>query len=250
MTAATACTSQAGPTSTPSSTRLRAEVVERLPHDPSAFTQGFEVADGVLYEGTGLEGKSQVRALDPATGQVRSSADLPANFFGEGITVVGDDLWQITWKNGVAIKRDRATLREQGRVTYEGEGWGICHDNGRLVMSDGTNTLTFRDPRKFTIRSRVSVLDADGRPVDKLNELECVDGQVWANIWQTDRIVRINPVNGRVTGVVELTGLLTDAERQGADVLNGIAAVPGTDEFLVTGKLWPAMFRVRFTEAP
>ena len=216
------------------------EVVATIPHDRQAFTQGLELADGVLYEGTGLVGQSSVRSVDPETGDVTKKVDLP-DLFGEGITVAGDSIWQITWQDGIAIRRDRATLAETERVTYEGEGWGLCHDGDRLIMSDGTGELTFRDVTTFEETGTVQV---DG--LTSINELECVDGQVWANIWQTDRIVRIDPADGKVTATVDLAGLLPEADRAGTDVLNGIAAVPGTDEFLVTGKLWPAMFRVRF----
>ncbi len=226
--------------------RLRADVLATLPHDRAAFTQGLELDGGVLYEGTGLEGKSSMRATDPDTGDVETRTALPADMFGEGITVVGDTIWQLTWRDGVAIRRDRATLAETGRTTYDGEGWGICHDGSRLIMSDGTDRLTFRDPATFATTGDVHVTDADGRPVDQLNELECVDGAVYANVWQTDRIVRIDPRTGEVDATVDLTGLLPAADRANADVLNGIAAIPGTDQFLVTGKLWPTMFRVRF----
>ncbi|WP_414638572.1 glutaminyl-peptide cyclotransferase [Actinophytocola sp.] len=232
---------------TPSApTSLKADVLETLPHDPKAFTQGLEIDDGVLYEGTGLEGESSMRATDPDTGQVEKSTRLPADMFGEGITVVGDTIWQLTWQDGVAIKRDRRTLAERGRASYAGEGWGLCHDGKRLIMSDGTDRLTFRDPATFDETGHTDVTDADGRPIDQLNELECVDGDVYANVWRTDRIVRIDPETGKVTATVDLTGLLPAEDRAGTDVLNGIASIPGTDEFLVTGKLWPAMFRVRF----
>lgn len=247
-----ATTTGTAPTSSPSGP-LKADVLEEIPHDPKAFTQGLELVDGVLYEGTGLEGESSIRTVDPETGAVKQKTDLPADLFGEGITVAGDTIWQITWQDGVAIRRDRNTLAEQGRVSYEGEGWGLCHDPGadRLIMSDGTDRLTFRDVSTFAADGGVDVRDNDGKPVERINELECVadqDGrvQVWANIWQTDEIVRIDPGSGRVTATVDLTGLLPEEERAGADVLNGIAHIPGTNEFLVTGKLWPTMFRVRF----
>ncbi|GAA3026953.1 glutaminyl-peptide cyclotransferase [Actinokineospora globicatena] len=244
---ATGCsgTEQRPPSGDPGVPTLRPQVLAEIPHDRAAFTQGLELVDGVLYEGTGLEGQSEVRATDPADGAVRERMKLPGEFFGEGITVVGDRIWQITWQNGVAIERDRSTLEERRRVTYAGEGWGLCHDGTRLVMSDGTDKLTFRDPATFAETGEVRVRDARG-PVVKLNELECVNGAVYANVWETDRIVRIDPASGGVTAVVDLAGLLPEGERAGADVLNGIAAVPGTDEFIVTGKLWPKLFRVRF----
>lgn len=230
--------------------RLRAEVLQTVPHDTSAFTQGLELADGLLYEGTGIEGQSALRVLDPATGAERQRADLPDDLFGEGITVVGPAIWQLTWQDQVAIQRDRATLAERRRVDYPGEGWGLCHDAtaGRLVMSDGSDTLTFRDPASFERTGAVPVTSG-GSPVRQLNELECAQGAVFANVWQTDTIVRIDPASGRVTGEVDLAGLLPADERAGADVLNGIAAIPGTDEFLVTGKYWPKMYRVKFVVA-
>ncbi|MQA16169.1 MAG: glutaminyl-peptide cyclotransferase [Pseudonocardiaceae bacterium] len=228
---------------------LRVEVAATVPHDEQLFTQGLEIADGVLYEGTGLVGESVVRAtaLEPGArpGRILEQVALPAPLFGEGITVVGDRIWQLTWTNEVAIERDRATLAELRRVHYDGEGWGLCHDGRRLVASDGSDRLTFRDPVTFAPTGSVAVR-RDGRPVDALNELECVDGEVWANVWQTDRIVRIDPGSGAVTGVVDASGLLEPAQRQDAGVLNGIAAVPGTDQFLITGKNWPSMFLVRF----
>lgn len=237
----------ATPAAAPPAEVVRAQVRAELPHDPTAFTQGLELRDGVLYEGTGLMGRSELRALDPATGAVRARTALAADLFGEGITVVGDRIWQLTWQNGVAIEYDRATLAERRRVPYRGEGWGLCLDEtrGRLVMSDGTDRLAFRDPVTFEQRGEVLVR-LGGEPVRLLNELECVDGLVYANVWQSDRIVRVDPGTGAVTGTADLPELLTPEERAGADVLNGIARVPGTDEFLVTGKLWPKAFRVRF----
>ncbi|MGQ0837006.1 glutaminyl-peptide cyclotransferase [Actinokineospora sp.] len=227
--------------------RLRVEVLDERPHDTTAFTQGLELVDGVLYEGTGLAGKSELRATDPETGTVERRAALPGDLFGEGITVVDDRIWQLTWQQGVAIERDRASLAERRRVGYQGEGWGLCFDapGRRLVMSDGSDKLTFRDPDTFAARGEVRVV-ADTGPVSKLNELECVDGTVYANVWQTDEIVRIDPASGTVTGIIDLSGLLEPHERSSTDVLNGIANLPGTDEFLVTGKLWPKMFRIRF----
>ncbi|MDN5915445.1 MAG: glutaminyl-peptide cyclotransferase [Pseudonocardia sp.] len=235
----------------------RPVVLAEIAHDPSAFTQGLELDGGILYEGTGLEGRSQLRELDPATGTLRRSVPLPSGYFGEGITVVGDRIWQLTWRDGVALEWDRASLRLLREVPMDGEGWGLCGLDNRLVRSDGTSTLRFHDPATFAETGSVEVT-LDGDPVPDLNELECVGGrgaaaggaggvgtaQVWANVWQTDRLVRIDPDTGRVTAVVDASGLLTPQQSAGADVLNGIAHVRD-DEYLLTGKLWPVMFRVR-----
>lgn len=221
----------------------RPAVLAEIPHDPAAFTQGLELDGGTLYEGTGLAGRSQLRELDPATGALRRAVPLPGGYFGEGITVVGDRIWQLTWRDGVALEWDRASLRLLREVPMDGEGWGLCDLGGRLVRSDGTATLRFHDPATFAGTGSVEVT-LDGEPVTALNELECVGGQVWANVWQTDRIVRIDPGTGEVTAVVDASGLLTAAQSAGVDVLNGIAHTGG-DEYLLTGKRWPAMFRVR-----
>jgi glutamine cyclotransferase len=252
------CGTSAGPAPSPAGTgaavpTLHPQVLAELPHDPTAFTQGFEIDGGTLYEGTGLEGRSQLRELDPQTGAVERSVPLPGHLFGEGITVVGDRIWQLTWRDGVVLEWDRASLTLRRQVPLDGEGWGLCLDGGgppdghgaRLIRSDGTDRLRFHDPDTFAEQGSVTVT-LDGAPVTELNELECVDGQVWANVWQTDRIVRIDPASGHVTAVVDAAGLLDPARRAGTDVLNGIAAVPDTDEFLITGKLWPVAFRVRF----
>ena len=236
---------------------VRPVVLGEVPHDPSAFTQGLELAPGggALYEGTGLEGRSELRELDPATGALRRSAPVPNGWFGEGITVSGDRIWQLTWTDGVALEWDRASFRLLRTVPMDGEGWGLCRDGDRLVRSDGTPRLRFHDPATFAETGGVDVT-LDGAPVDDLNELECVGGrgsadggttQVWANLWRSDRIVRIDPADGRVTAVVDASGLLTPEQRQRTDVLNGIAALGG-DEYLLTGKLWPTMFRVRLPD--
>jgi glutaminyl-peptide cyclotransferase len=221
------------------------QVLAALPHDTTMYTQGLEIHDGVLYEGSGLVGQSRVRATALPSAALLREARLPAPLFGEGLTVTDDRLWQLTWTSGTAIERDPATLAERRRVGYHGEGWGLCHDERRLVMSDGSDRLTFRDPMTFDPTGEVLVR-LDGEPVRRLNELECADGVIWANVFQDDRILRINPDTGAVTGVVDASGLLSTLSRSGAEVLNGIAAVPGTDEFLVTGKNWPSLFRVRF----
>jgi glutamine cyclotransferase len=228
---------------------LRPEIVRELPHDPDAFTQGLEISDGTLFESTGRVGRSWVRSTSLDSGTDIARADLARPMFGEGITVAGDTVWQITWKDGVAIARDRATLAPQRQVEYDGEGWGLCTQADRLVMSNGSDTLTFRDPATFDATGTVDVT-LDGRPLDRLNELECgSDGFVYANVWTTDLIVKIDPATGAVVGRIDADNLkdaLPAGERGGIDVLNGIAQIPGTDRFLVTGKLWPRMFEVRF----
>lgn len=257
----TACSSTSGPgdsapITSDSVPTLGAEVLRFYDRADDAFTQGFEIDGDVLYEGTGLEGSSFVRRTSLENMTELGRVDLPSDLFGEGITVDGDTLWQITWQDGVAIARDRDTLAEQRRVDYDGEGWGLCTQgegtpDDRLVMSDGTSTLTFRDPTSFDAVNTVDVT-LDGNPVERLNELECAeDGSIYANVWQTFDIMRIDPTTGRVTAVVDgkpMWDSMSATERNGADVFNGIAQIPGTDRFLVTGKFWPKIFEVRFTD--
>jgi glutamine cyclotransferase len=232
---------------------LAVEVLGTFDHDPDSFTQGLELAEHpefgmVLYESAGLYGESDVRITDPATGEVLASQDLPAEQFAEGLTLTGDSLWQITWQEGVAHRRDPVSLDVLETVEYEGEGWGVCYDGERLVMSDGSSTLTFRDPVTFAETGTAEVT-LDGEPVFQINELECAGGQVWANLWQTDQIVRIDPATGEVGAVVDAAGLLTDEESAGADVLNGIAAAEEEGAFYITGKEWPKLFLVEFVPA-
>ncbi|WP_278264666.1 glutaminyl-peptide cyclotransferase [Nocardia sp. AG03] len=224
--------------------RLRVEVIGSSPHDPRAFTQGLEVVDGVRYESTGMWGVSSARAAEQASGVETARVEVPDPLFAEGMTKAGDIVWQLTWKDGVAFARDPVTLAEIRRVSYQGEGWGLCAQPDRLVMSDGTPKITFRDPVTFAETGSVTLT---GYRDPKPNELDCAaDGTVYANNYPTDEILRIDPDSGRVTGVIEAGGLLTADERQRTDVLNGIAQVPGTDRFLLTGKYWPHLFEVRF----
>ena len=225
--------------------QLHVQILAVLPHDPSMYTEGLEIHNGVLYEGSGLAGQSRLRATALVSGAMLREATLPADLFGEGLTVTDNRLWQLTWTSGIAIERDPATLAQRRRVTYQGQGWGLCHDGHRLVMSDGSNRLTFRNPESFAPSGQLEVR-LDGEPVRQLNELECASGVIWANVFETDRIVRINPSTGAVTGVVDASGLLSTQPQSAGDVLNGIASIPGTDEFLITGKHWPSLFRVRF----
>ncbi len=245
----TSCTAKDAAASAEDVERLRVKVLEVLPHDPQAFTQGLEMAGDTLYEGTGLAGRSSVRAGPPG-GLPTARVDIPAPLFGEGITVVGRTLWQLTWRNGIAVERDARTLEEVRRVLYPAEGWGVCHQRSRnrLVTSDGSSRLTFRHPRTLAKTGDIGVTE-NGRPVTKLNELECVGNAVYANVLFTDRIVRIDPDTGAVRASIDATGLLPENERVAGSVLNGVAAVPGTDQFLITGKFWPRMFRVVFVPA-
>jgi glutaminyl-peptide cyclotransferase len=226
--------------------QLRVQVLATLPHDTTMYTEGLEIHNDVLYEESGLVGQSRLQVTALPHGTTQRQIALPAPLFGEGITVTDTRLWQLTWTNGVAIERDPVTLMQRRQVEYQGEGWGLCYDGRRLVMSNGSDRLTFRDPVTFAPTGYVDVRQ-DSRSVSKLNELECTGGVVWANVFLTDRIVRINPSTGAVTGVVDASNLFTT--RTPGNVLNGIAAIPGTDEFLITGKHWPWLFRVRFIPA-
>jgi glutamine cyclotransferase len=220
------------------------EVVRAYPHDPAAFTQGLQYVDGVLYEGTGLHGRSSVRKVHLETGAVLQRRDLGAQHFGEGITVWRSTLYQLTWRSGLAFAYDRETLILRHTFTYPGEGWGLTHDGQALIMSDGSDRLRVLDPATFAERRRVPVTAA-GVPVPRLNELEYVRGEVFANVWQTDYVARIDPATGQVRGWIDLRGLLTPAEAARADVLNGIAYDAAGDRLFVTGKLWPKLFEIR-----
>lgn len=228
--------------------RLKVKVLSTRPHDPEAFTQGLVLDGGTFYESTGLNGKSSLREVDPQTGKVKRKMDVPAEYFAEGLALVDGRLIQLTWKEEKAFVYDRADFKKVGEYRYDGEGWGLCFDGARLVMSDGSDRLTFRDPKTFAVQSIINVTLA-GKPATELNELECVDGLIYANVWQTDDILRIDPKDGRVTAVIDASGLLTPEERQKTDVLNGIAWNPRTRTFLITGKLWPKMFEVELVPA-
>ncbi len=214
-----------------------------LPHDTTSFTEGLQRDGTTLWEGTGLAGLSELRELDPTTGAVVRSAPLPGKLWGEGVAVTGDTIWQLTYQDGVALQWDKATLKVKKQVALTGEGWGLCYDGNRLVQSDGSATLRFRNPTTFAQTGALTVT-LDGKPVPQLNELECAGGQVWANVWPTTQLVRINPASGRVTATVDGAGLLTPAQEQGTDVMNGITWLGG-DDYLLTGKYWPVMLRAR-----
>jgi glutaminyl-peptide cyclotransferase len=221
------------------------EVVRSYPHDRQAFTQGLIVRDGFFYEGTGLLGRSSLRKVRIDNGEVVQHKALDREYFGEGITEWKGSLLQLTWQHEVGFVYDMSTFERTKTFSYKGEGWGLTHDGERLIMSDGTSALRFIDPATLKETSRVTVRDAS-RPVDRLNELEYVKGEVFANIWTTDRIARISPKDGRVTGWIDLTGLLSLAQRGTTDaILNGIAYDEAADRLFVTGKLWPRIFEIK-----
>lgn len=221
------------------------EVVNRYPHDAGAFTQGLVFDNGILYEGTGLYGRSSLREVDLETGHIKQIYELPAQYFGEGITVFGDRLIQLTWKSRTGFIYDRDSLERKGDFTYATEGWGLTHDGERLIMSDGTATLYFLDPVTLSTIGHIEVYDQD-TPVDRLNELEYINGRVYANVWQTDDIAVIDPVSGQVMAWLDLSGLLPPQDHSTpVDVLNGIAYDAATGRLFVTGKLWPWLFEIR-----
>ncbi|AKF02934.1 glutaminyl-peptide cyclotransferase [Sandaracinus amylolyticus] len=228
---------------TPVPERLRVNVIRSFPHDSRAFTQGLLWHEGHLYESTGQYRRSSLRRVALESGEVLERRDLEPRIFAEGLARVGDRLYQLSWQEGQAFVWSLPAFEPVRTFEYDGEGWGLCHDGTHLVMSDGSDELFFRDPETFEIVRRVQVRER-GRPLDQLNELECVDGVVWANVWQTERIVRIDPRSGHVTAVVDARGLLDDEEREDADVLNGIAWIPERGHFVITGKYWPRMFEV------
>ena len=223
-------------------------VVNVYPHDPQAFTQGLIYIDGHLYESTGLEGRSSLRMVDLKTGKVEQRADLPQQYFGEGLAPLpssASTLIQLTWQNHVAFVYDRFSFRQLRTISYPWEGWGLTEDGKSLILSDGSATLRFLDPATFKELREITVKDG-GKPVDKLNELEYIHGQIYANIWYSDKIARISPATGKVLGWIDLTGLLSSDEHTNPDaVLNGIAYDAAHDRLFVTGKLWPKLFEIK-----
>lgn len=219
-------------------------IVRVYPHDPSAFTQGLQYVDGVLYEGTGLNGKSTIRKVALETGKVLQQRAVPAEHFGEGITVFRNDLFELTWQTHVAFVYDKNTFEPKKRFSYPGEGWGLTSDGTNLIMSDGTDQLRVLDPVTFAEKRRIKVT-ASGQPLRNLNELEVVKNEIFANVWQTDFVARIAPDSGKVIGYIDLRGLLSASERANTDVLNGIAYDATRDRLFVTGKLWPKLFEIQ-----
>lgn len=226
-------------------------VVKAYPHDTGAFTEGLFWRDGFLYESTGLEGRSSIRKVTLETGIPEQERMIDSRYFGEGIVDWKGKLIELTWKDQMGFIYDLGSFEKTGQFSYAGEGWALTRDDSRIIMSDGTAFLRFLDPETLKETGRVQVTD-DGKPVDNINELEFVKGEVLANIWQTDRIVRIDPKSGKVTGWVDLAGLLGDADLAAGqvDVLNGIAYDAAADRLFVTGKFWPKLFEIKLVAKP
>ncbi|AHC26747.1 MULTISPECIES: glutaminyl-peptide cyclotransferase [Mycobacteriaceae] len=217
-------------------------VVSTMPHDPGAYSEGLEFDGPALYEATGEVGKSQLRQIDPDTGAVLRSTALPDDYWSEGIAIVGDTIWQLTYRDGVVLEWDKATLTVRREIPLAGEAWGLCRDGNRFVVSDGSDRLRFFDP-SFTEIGSVQVT-RDGQPVRGLNELECVDGQVWAAGWPQDTFLRIDPGSGAVNLVADVSNLWNSDQRdRNRQVVSGIAHIAG-DEYLISGKDWPQSYRV------
>ena len=221
------------------------KVIATFPHDTTSFTQGLVFADGHLYESTGLNGESTLRRVDLKTGQTLQRIDIPKQYFAEGLALVGDELLQLTWQHRLGFVYDRKTFKQKRTFSYDSEGWGIAYDGAsRLVMSDGSDRLTFLDPKTFKPAKQMRVQDA-GRPVMNLNELEWIENEIWANVWQTDRIARINPTTGDVNAWIDLSSLFPRAQRMPpADELNGIAYDKATRRIFITGKKWPRLYQI------
>lgn len=254
---ATSLPTPAPPTATTTTTIAAApslftyKVINIYPHDPEAYTQGLIYVDGFLYESTGMSGRSSLRRVELETGKVLQRTDLAADYFGEGMTLLGDRLFMLTWRSNVAIAYDRTTLAQLETFSYPTEGWGLTDDEQRLIMSDGTDLIYFRDPTSFAELGRVQVR-MQGAPVMRINELELVEGAILANVWQTDFIVRIDPATGNVTGIINLAGLISPNELAhskdpGDAVLNGIAYDAVNKRLFVTGKDWPKLFEITLT---
>jgi len=227
----------------------RYRVVNTFPHDPQAWTQGLVFEDGFLFEGTGLPGRSQLRKVELRTGNVLQQRSLRDEFFGEGITIWSSRIIQLTYQSRVGFVYDKESFEPLREFHYPTEGWGLTHDGKRLIMSDGTPMLYFLDPETLERTNRMMVFDGHD-PVWGLNELEYVDGLVYANIWPTDRIARIEPASGKVVGWIDMTGLLSQQDRRGSeDVLNGIAYDPAGRRLFVTGKLWSKLFEIKLVAA-
>jgi glutamine cyclotransferase len=232
-------------TSQPSIPIYTYEVVNSWPHDCQAFSQGLVFYNGFLFESTGQYGSSSLRKVDLSTGKILEKIKVPKEYFAEGIAVFQGKIYQLTWESHKGFVYDLESFEREGEFSYDGEGWGLTHDGHSLIMSDGTNRIRFLDPTNFHVERKISVYD-NSLPLNELNELEYIKGEIYANIWKTNRIVRIDPNSGKITGWIDLTGLLTSKDGcEETDVLNGIAYDEGGDRLFVTGKLWPKIFEIR-----
>jgi glutamine cyclotransferase len=227
----------------------RYRIVAKYPHSTDNYTEGFFYLDGLFYEGTGLKGRSAIVVTEPQTGKVLQRVALPEQYFGEGVVDWGPNIFEWTWESHVCFVYDRFSLRVVKQFTYTGEGWGMTHTPKEIVTSDGTATLRFRDPSTFNETHHIVVKD-DGKPVDQLNELEYIKGEIYANVWHSNRIARISPRDGHVMSWIDLAGLLPDSEKMDDEsVLNGIAYDAKRDRLFVTGKQWPSIFEIKITPA-
>ncbi len=239
------CNSSSAPPEPKKAAHYSYEVVRVYPHDREAFTQGLSFLDGKLLESTGQEGQSTLRTVDLDSGQVIKKIDLAPQYFAEGITVLDGKIYQLTWQHQLGFIYDYQTFERVGEFNYQGEGWGLANDGTSLILSDGSNKIRFLDPNSFRVTRTISVAD-DGKAVNNLNELEYINGEIYANIWHDQRIVTINPQSGAVTAWIDCSGLLKKSETFDEEaVLNGIAVDQATGRLFVTGKLWPKLFEIK-----
>lgn len=227
---------------------MKVEVVRTYPHDRNAYTQGFLWEKGWIYESTGRNGQSGIRVYRPGESPDSIRAVLPGQYFGEGLAKIGSRIFMLTWRAGKAFVFESGTFKQTGEFSYSGEGWGLCHDGHWLIMSDGSDRLTYRDPADFNPWKTLQVR-MGGEPVYNLNEMEYAEGFIYANVWQRDHLVRIDPLSGEVTGLIDASSLPYKSRMRGEDVLNGIAYIPESGTFLLTGKLWPEIYEVRIVSA-
>jgi glutaminyl-peptide cyclotransferase len=221
------------------------EIVNTYPHDPQAFTQGLVFADGIFYESTGLNGESSLRKVEVTTGKVIKKVTVPAQYFAEGLALFQGQLFQLTWQDHKGFIYDHNSFAPQGEFQYTGEGWGLTNDGKSLILSDGTDQIRFLDPANFKEQRSITV-KAQKEPIDEINELEYVKGEIFANVWQENVILRIDPANGKVKGTIDLRGILKPEDRHGeTDVLNGIAYDAEKDRLFITGKKWPKLFEIK-----
>ena len=238
------------PTPTPLGPKATYEIVARYPHDPTAYTQGLLMHNGLFYESTGLYGNSSLRVVEPETGKVLQNMPLEERYFGEGLALLDDKLYQLTWRENTGFVYDLATLEQINTWQYDTEGWGLTTDGTHLIMSDGSDKLRWIDPVTFEVRKEIEVT-LDDQPVTRLNELEWIEGEIFANVYTTETILRIDPQTGKVLTVLDMSGLMPEANKSDPNqVLNGIVYDPGTKRLFVTGKLWDVLYEVRLVNLP